>query len=72
MSTAHLPPAMRTNVPDQQSTVQKLLDENSRLIDIIQEYLNQVCLFFFAKKEYLKILTIPKCRNTTKENRKNC
>lgn len=32
---------MRASVPDQQSTVQKLLDENSRLIDIIREYQNQ-------------------------------
>ncbi|CAP20661.2 Protein CBG12192 [Caenorhabditis briggsae] len=41
MSTVHLPPSQRSNVPDQQSTVQKLLDENSRLIDIIREYQNQ-------------------------------
>ncbi|EGT48455.1 hypothetical protein CAEBREN_21307 [Caenorhabditis brenneri] len=41
MSTVHLTPTLRANAADQQSTVQKLLDENSRLIDIIREYQNQ-------------------------------
>uniref|UniRef100_A0A1I7T0Z7 SSXT domain-containing protein n=1 Tax=Caenorhabditis tropicalis TaxID=1561998 RepID=A0A1I7T0Z7_9PELO len=41
MSTVHLGPSLRANAADQQSTVQKLLDENSRLIDIIREYQNQ-------------------------------
>ncbi|EFP01436.1 hypothetical protein GCK72_002289 [Caenorhabditis remanei] len=41
MSSVHLPPALRSNAADHQSTVQKLLDENSRLIDIIREYQNQ-------------------------------
>ncbi|CAD6186130.1 unnamed protein product [Caenorhabditis auriculariae] len=41
MSLAFVPSHMRGNPPDHQATVQKLLDENSRLIDVITEYQNQ-------------------------------
>lgn len=65
MSLAHVAPASRGNAQDQQSTVQKLLDENSRLIDIIQEYQNQVIISFLFLYEIKSCFSVP-CRRSRK------